>query len=83
MRKKTSSHAMEEDDDGEESGVRVLWVLVQHDGFASEFTGGGDGGGFFFLFFFFFFSAVVCGDERMWWLWMDVDVGGCGGFFLL
>ena len=42
---------MEEDDDGEESGVCVLWVLVQHDGFASEFTGGGDGGGFFFLFF--------------------------------
>ena len=38
---------------------------------------------FFFFSFFFFFSAVVCGDERMWWLWMDVDVGGCGGFFLL
>ena len=55
MRRKTSSHAMEEDDDGEESGVRVLWVLVQHDGFAGEFAGGGDGGGFFFLFFFFFF----------------------------
>ena len=36
-----------------------------------------------FFFFSFFFSAVVCGDERMWWLWMDVDVGGCGGFFLL
>ena len=45
---------MEEDDDGEGSGVRVLWVLVQRDGFA----GGSNGGGFFSFFLF-----LYCG----WW----------------
>ena len=49
---------MEEDDDGEGSGVHVLWVLAQRDGSASGFTSGGDGGGFFFFFFF------CCG---LWW----------------
>ena len=58
---------MEEDDDEEGSGVRVLWVLGQHDGSVGGFAGGGDGGGFFFF-------AVVCGGEWMWWMWMDVDV---------
>ena len=52
---------MEEDDDGEGSGVRVLWVLVPRDGFA----GGGDGGDFFSFFSFFLLWLVVvsgCGD---------------------
>ena len=48
---------MEEDDDEEGSGVRVLWVLGQHDGSVGGFVGGGDGGGFFFFFF-------CCG---LWW----------------
>ena len=59
---------MEEDDDGEGSGVRVLWVLVPRDGSASGFAGGGDGGGFFSFFLFL--------------LWLVV-VSGCGGFLLL
>ena len=54
-----SRRAVEEDDDGEGSGVRVLWVLVRRDGSACGFVGGGNGGGFFYFFFFFFFFC--CG----------------------
>ena len=60
---------MEEDDDGERSGVRVLWVLVPRDGSASGFASGGDGGDFFSFFPFFL-------------LWLVV-VSGCVGVFLL
>ena len=69
MRRRTLSRAVEEDDDGERSGVRVLWVLVPRDGSASGFAGGGDGGDFFSFFSFFL-------------LWLVV-VSGCGGVFLL
>ena len=50
---------MEEDDNGEGSGVRVLWVLVRRDGSANGFVGGGVGGGYFFFFFFFFFFLLL------------------------
>ena len=52
---------MEDDDDGEGSGVHVLWVLVRCDGSANGFAGGGDGGGFFSFFLFFLLWLVP------WW----------------
>ena len=73
---------MEEDDDEEGSGVRVLWVLVPRDGSANGFCWWRRW--WRFLFFFFFFSVVVGGGEWMWRCLFAVIFfsffvsGGCG-----
>ena len=56
---------MEDDNDGEGSGVHVLSILVWRDGSASGFAGGGDGGGFFSFFLFFCCGWCLGGGEWM------------------
>ena len=84
---------MEDDNNGEGSGVHVLWILVRRDGSASGFAGGGDGGGFFSFFLFFCCGWCLGGGEWMWmWrclfavIFFSIFVsGGCGmgGGFLV